>query len=120
MYPQRAPADDSHTNKRTHERIRVLRPQKPAFKCTHCHEFSAHYVSQNWEDTMVAVKCSKCGKARKTVPVEGKAMAAAATSAAGKTQVTVENVQESVVKALATHALAAAAFAGMHEFERGN
>jgi len=47
-------------------------------------------------------------------------MAAAATSAAGKTPLTVENVQEVVVKVLATHAPAAAAFAGMHEFERGN
>jgi len=54
------------------------------------------------------------------VPVEGTAMAAAATSAAGKTPLTVENVQEAVVKALATQAPAAAAFAGMHEFERGN
>jgi len=52
--------------------------------------------------------------------VEGKAMAAAATSAAGKTPLTVENVQETVVKALATHAPAVTAFAGMHEFERGN
>jgi len=47
-------------------------------------------------------------------------MAAAATSTAGKTPLTVENVQEAVVKALATHAPAAAAFPGMHEFERGN
>jgi succinate-acetate transporter protein len=54
------------------------------------------------------------------VPVEGKAMMTATTSAAGKTLLTVENVQEAVVKALATHAQAAAAFAGMHEFERGN
>jgi len=53
-------------------------------------------------------------------PVEGKAMAAAATRDAGKTLLTVENVQEAVVKALATQAPAAAAFAGMHEFERGN
>ena len=68
----------------------------------------------------VAVKCSKCGKARKTEPAEGKAMAAAATRDAGKTQLTVENVQEAVVKALATQSPAAAAFAGMHEFERGN
>jgi len=52
--------------------------------------------------------------------VEGKAIAAAATSAAGKMPLTVENVQEAVVKALATHAPAAAALAGMHEFERGN
>ena len=47
-------------------------------------------------------------------------MTAAVTSAAGKTPLTVENVQEAVVKALATQAPAAAAFAGMHEFERGN
>jgi hypothetical protein len=47
-------------------------------------------------------------------------MAAAATSTAGKTPLTVENVQEAVVKALATQAPTAAAFAGMHEFERGN
>jgi len=53
-------------------------------------------------------------------PVEGKAMAAAATRDAGKTPLTVENVQEAVVKALAPQAPAAAAFAGMHEFERGN
>jgi len=52
--------------------------------------------------------------------VEGKAIAATATSAAGKTPLTVENVQEAVVKVLVTHAPAAAAFAGMHEFERGN
>jgi hypothetical protein len=76
--------------------------------------------TKHWEDKTVATKCSKCGKARKTVPVEGKAMAAAATSAAGKTPLTVENVQEAVVKALATQAPAAAAFAGMHEFERCN
>jgi len=76
--------------------------------------------TKHWEDKTVATKCSKCGKARKTVPVEGTAMAAAATSTAGKTLLTVENVQEAVVKALATQALAAAAFAGMHEFERGN
>jgi hypothetical protein len=94
--------------------------ENTAFKGTHCHEISAHYVSKHWEDKTVATKCSKCGKARKTVPVEGTAMAAAATSAAGKTPLTVENVQEAVVKALATQAPAAAAFAGMHEFERGN
>ena len=97
-----------------------MQPRKPDFKCTHCHEFSAHYFSKVWEDTTVATKCSKCGKARKTVPVEGKAMAAAATSAAGKTPLTVESVQEAVVKALATQAPAAAAIAGMHEFEGGN
>jgi hypothetical protein len=76
--------------------------------------------TRDWEDKTVATKCSKCGKARKTVQVEGTAMAAAVTSAAGKTPLTVENVQEAVVKALATQAPAAAAFAGMHEFERGN
>jgi hypothetical protein len=76
--------------------------------------------TRDWEDKTVATKCSKCGRARNTVPVEGKAMMAAVTSAAGKTLLTVENVQEAVVKALATHAQAAAAFAGMHEFERGN
>jgi len=75
---------------------------------------------QDWADATVAVKCSKCGKARMTEPVEGKAMAAAATRDAGKTPLTVENVQEAVVKALATQAPAAAAFACMHEFERGN
>jgi hypothetical protein len=47
-------------------------------------------------------------------------MAAAATSTAGKTPLTVENEQEAVVKVLATQAPTAAAFAGMHEFERGN
>ena len=73
-----------------------------------------------WEDTTVTTKCSKCCKARNTVPVEGKAMAAAATSAAGKTPLTVENVQEAVVKALVTQAPAASAFAGMHEFESAN
>jgi len=52
--------------------------------------------------------------------VEGKAMAAVATNAAGKTPLTVENVQEAVVKVLATHVPAAAALPGMHEFERGN
>jgi len=76
--------------------------------------------TRDWEDKTVATKCSKCGRARNTVPVEGKAMMAATTSAAGKTLLTVENVQEAVVKALDTHAQAAAAFAGMHEFERGN
>jgi hypothetical protein len=76
--------------------------------------------TRDWEDKTVATKCSKCGKARKTVQVEGTAMAAAVTSAAGKTPLTVENVQEAVVKALATQAPPAAAFAGMHEFERGN
>ena len=67
----------------------------------------------------MAVKCSKCGKARKTEQLEGKAMAAA-TSAAGKMLLTVENVQDAVVKALATQRPAAAAFAGMEDFERGN
>ena len=57
---------------------------------------------------------------RNTKPVEGNAMAAEATSAAGKTPPTVENVQEAAVKALATHTPAAAAFAGVHEYERGN
>jgi len=47
-------------------------------------------------------------------------MKAATTSAPGKAQLTVEKVQEAVVQALATQAPAAAAFAGMHEFERGN
>ena len=74
--------------------------------------------TRDWEDKTVATKCSKCGRARNTVPVEGKAMMTATTSAAGKTLLTVENVQETVVKALGTHAQAAAAFAGMHEFER--
>jgi hypothetical protein len=76
--------------------------------------------TRDWEDKTVATKCSKCGKARKTVPVEGKTMTAAATRDAGKTPLTVENVQEAVVKALATQAPAAAAFAGMHEYERAN
>ena len=76
--------------------------------------------TKHWEDKTVATKCSKCGKARKTEPVEGTAMAAAATSTAGKTPLTVENEQEAVVKVLATQAPTAAAFAGMHEFERGN
>jgi len=90
------------------------------FKGTHCHEFSAHYVSKHWEDKTVAMKCSKCGKPRNTEPVEGKAMVVTTTTDAGKTPLTVENVQEAVVKAQATQAPAAAAFAGMHEFERGN
>jgi len=55
--------------------------------------------TKDWEDTTVTTKCSKCCKARNTVPVEGKAMAAAATSTAGKTPLTVENVQEALVKA---------------------
>jgi len=75
---------------------------------------------QDWADATVAVKCSKCGKACMTEPVEGKAMAAVATRDAGKTPLTVENVQEAVVKALATQAPAAATFAGRHELERGN
>ena len=45
---------------------------------------------------------------------------AAATSTAGKMPLTVENVQDAVVKALATQRPAAAAFAGMEDFERGN
>jgi len=76
--------------------------------------------TKDWEDTTVATKCSKCGKARNIKPVEGKAMAVAVTSAAGKTPLTVENVQEAVLKAQTTHAPGAAAFAGMNEFERGN
>ena len=72
------------------------------------------------EDTTVVTKCSKCGRARNAVPVEGKAMTAAATSAAGKTPLTVENIQEAVVKVLATQAPAAGAFTGMEDFERGN
>ena len=71
--------------------------------------------TRDWEDNIVATNCSKCGRARNTVAVEGKAMTAAATSAAGRTPLTVENVQKAVLQALA-----AAAFAGMHEFERGN
>jgi len=120
VYPRHVQADVSLTKKRTDEKSRVLRPRKPDLKFTHFHEFSAHYVTQDWADVTVAVKCSKCGMARKTEPVEGKAMAAAATRDAGKTPLTVENVQEAVVKALATQAPAAAAFAGMYEFERGN
>jgi len=76
--------------------------------------------TRDWEDKTVATKCSKRGRVCNTVPVEGKGMKPAATSAAGKTQLTVEKVQEAVVQALATQAPAAAAFAGMHEFERGN
>jgi len=76
--------------------------------------------TRDWEDKTVATKCSKCGRARDTVPVEGKAMTAAATSAAGRTPLTVENVQKAVLQALATQAPAAAAFAGMHEFARGS
>jgi len=75
---------------------------------------------QDWADATVAVKCLKCGKTRMTEPVEGKAMAAVATRDAGKTPLTVENVQEAVVKALTTQAPTAAVFAGRHEFERGN
>jgi len=47
--------------------------------------------TKDWEDTTVATKCTKCGKPRKPGLVEGQAMAAAATSAAGKTQLTVDN-----------------------------
>jgi len=75
--------------------------------------------TRDWEDKTVATKCSKRDRVRNTVPVEGKGMKPADTSAAGKTQI-VEKVQEAVVQALATQAPAAAAFAGMHEFERGN
>jgi len=59
--------------------------------------------TKDWEDTTVATKCSKCGKSRNTVPVEGKAMAvqAVATSAAGKTRLTVVNVQEEVAISMA-------------------
>jgi len=110
VYPRRVPADVSLTKKWTDEKSRVLQPRKSDFKCKHCNEFSAHYVSKDREDTTVATKCSKCGKAHKTVPVEGKAMAAAAISAAGKTPLTVESVQEVVVKALATQAPAATSF----------
>ena len=85
-----------------------MRPQKPAFHRSHCHKFGAHYVSQDWADAKVAVKFSKCGKAHKTEQVEGKAMSAA-TSTAGKTPLTVGNVQDAVVKALATQRPAAAA-----------
>jgi len=46
-------------------------------------------------------------------------MTAAVTSAACRTQLTVENVLEAVLQALATQAPAAPAFAGMREFERG-
>jgi len=52
--------------------------------------------------------------------VEGKATAATPTSAAGKMKLMVENVQDAVVKTLATQGPDEAAFAGMHEFERGN
>jgi len=76
--------------------------------------------TKDWEDTTVAMEHLKCGKSRNMLPVEGKTMAAAATSATGKTPMRVDNVQEAVVKALATQAPAAAAFAGMHEFESGN
>ena len=68
----------------------------------------------------MATKCLKCGRARNTVLVQGKTMTAAATSPAGKTPLTVENVQEAVVKVLATQAPAATAFVGMEDFERGN
>jgi len=118
--PRRAQADTNPGKRRSDERTRVLRPQKPNFKCAHCTKFGWHYASSDWEDTTVAIKCSKCGKHRKEAPVEGKAMAAASTSAAGKTPLTIENVQDAVVKALATTAPTAAAFAGMHEMERGN
>ena len=76
--------------------------------------------TKDWEDTKVTTNCSKRCKARNTVPADGKTMAAAATSAAGKTPLTVDNVQEAVVKALVTQAPAASAFAGMHEFESAN
>jgi len=96
VYPRRDSADVSLTKRRTDEKERVLRPLKADTKCTHCHEFSAHYVSKDWENATVATKCSKYGKSRKTVLVEGKAMAAAATSADGKTPLMMEDVQEAV------------------------
>jgi len=76
--------------------------------------------TKDWEDTTVATKYTKCGKPRKPGLVEGQAMAAAATSTAGKTPLTVENVQDAVVKALTSQEPATAAFAGMHEIESGN
>ena len=120
VYPRRVPVDVSLTKKRTDEKSWVLRRKTQLLKRTHCHKFSVHYLTQDWADATVAVKCSKCAKACKTEPVEGTAMATAAKRDAGKTPLTVENVQEAVVKLLATQAPAAAAFAGMHEFERGN
>jgi len=67
-----------------------------------------------------AMKCMQCGKSRKVSLAESKAMAAAATNTAGKTPLTVEKVQHSLVKALVTRGPATAAFADMNEFERGN
>ena len=61
----------------------------------------------------MAMKCSKCGKSRNILPVEGEAMATD-----GKKPMTVENVQKAVVKALASKGSDATAFAGMHELER--
>ena len=52
----------------------------------------------------------------KAALVESKAMAAADTSTAGKTPLTVENVQDSVVKTLAKQGNASAAFVGMYSF----
>ena len=92
VYPRRDTADVSLTKKRTDEKSQVLRPRK----LTHCREFSAHYVSQDWADATVAVKCSKCGKARKIEPVEGTAMAAAATRDAGKTPLMVVSGMASI------------------------
>jgi len=76
--------------------------------------------TKDWEDTTVTTKSSKCDKAGNTMPVEGTAMEAAATNAADKTSLTVENVQAAVVKQLVTKAPVAAAFAGMHQVGRAN
>jgi len=65
-------------------------------------------------------KCTQCGKNRKTELVESKARAAAATSTAGQTPLTVEKMKDAVVKTLMTRGPTEAAFAGMHETGRGN
>jgi len=65
-------------------------------------------------------KCTQCGKNRKTELVESKARAAAATSTAGQTPLTVEKMKDAVVKTLMRRGPTEAAFAGMHETGRGN
>ena len=59
-------------------------------------------------------------QSRKTALDESKTMTAAATSTAGQMPLTVENMQDAVEKALVTRGPRAAAFAGMHEIERGD
>jgi len=76
----------------------------------------------------VVTKCSKCAKSRNTVPLEGKKAAGLDGIAhtenpqekGEKAQETLEDMQEGVVQALTTQVPPAEAFAGVHEYERGN